>query len=96
MKLTLTKVGIYDKKTKDGRPFKQLAVKCQEYGEKWLSGFIQPNDPRSEWSAGQQVEWEVKQNGQWLNLVDPPKESAISYLKRIEEKVGRILEILEK
>ena len=90
MTLTITKIGIYDKKTQAGKPYKQVALKCQEYGDKWVSGFLQPNDPRADWKAGQQVEWEVKQNGQWLNMVDPPKQTAGTLFKEIKEQMDRI------
>lgn len=74
MKLTLTKVYRSDKdkngkplvSKKDQKPYTKIAIKCQEYGERWLSGFgAKWNDY---WNEGDIVEAEVEENGEYLNL----------------------------
>jgi hypothetical protein len=60
-KITLTKVFRNDKDkegkplmTKAGKPYTKLALKCEEYGESWLSGF--DSSKTSSWKEGDVVE----------------------------------------
>lgn len=60
-KITITRVFTSDKskegvpfKTKDGKPYTKLALKCVEYGESWLSGF--QNARNANWKEGDTVE----------------------------------------
>jgi len=92
MKLTLTQVKVFP--AKDKSQSDRIGIKCQEYGDKWLSGFIKDPDPRVNWKVGQQVEWEVKPNGEYLNLVDPPK--TLSTQKGLSNALEKIFDKLEK
>lgn len=72
-KITLTKVFRSDKdkngnllKTKDGRGYTKIAIKAQEYGDKWLSGF--DNKITCNWKEGDVVEVDVEQKGEYLNF----------------------------
>ena len=44
-------------KTKDGRPYTRLSIKCKEYGDAWLSGFM--NRENGDWVEGQIVEVDI-------------------------------------
>lgn len=99
MKLTLTQVKRFPSKIAGGSD--RIGIKCHEYGDKWLSGFIKPDDPRLVWKVGDQVEWEVKQNGEYLNLVDPPKATnngqlILNSLEKIFDKLEDIDKRLKK
>lgn len=76
MKTTLTQVKRYTKdkdghplKTRDGKPYERLNVQVESYGEKWISGF--GNSRNKNWQAGDEVEIEVTENGQYLNFSMP-------------------------
>lgn len=73
MTATLTKVYRTDKDkngnplmSKAGKPYTRMSIKCQEHGDKWLSGFS--SGWNQNWKEGDTVEIEVKQNGQYLNF----------------------------
>ncbi len=90
MKLTLTRVfPPYQGTSKAGKPYTILKIQCQEYGDKQITGFLQPNDPRLAWKAGDQVEWEVKEKGDYLNLADPPKQ--VSNTQILANGIDKIL-----
>ena len=83
MKLHLTQVSRFTKdkngqdlKTKDGRNYTRLLIRCTEYGDKGISGF-EGNETR-EWKEGAEVEAEVEQKGEYLNFRVPKKEDKIS------------------
>lgn len=88
MKLTLTKIHISDKdkdgkpfiSKKDGKPYSKIGVLTQEYGKRWLSGFVAPWN--AFWKEGDTVDADVEENGQYLNLKKPDP------LKRLEERVS--------
>lgn len=95
-KVTLTKIYSSDKdkqgnplKSKDGRPYTRMSIKCQEYGDKWLSGF--KNGGNSNWKEGDTVEIIVKEVGQYLNYEVPKKDDkVIEMLSELLTKVGRL------
>lgn len=67
--LTLTRVFRKSIETKKG-PAVKVGVKATEYGDTWLSCF--ENAYTKDWEEGKKVEVvEVKQNGQWHNIVLP-------------------------
>lgn len=75
-KLTLTKIYRSDKdkngvtlKTKDGRPYTKIAVKCKEYGDQYVSGFSAYWNEN--WQEGQTVQAVVETNNGYLNLKKP-------------------------
>lgn len=104
MKVTLTNVKVYtqDKegkplKSKEGKPYTRLNIQCKEYGDKWLSGF--GNSRNKNWQAGEEVDIEVKQNGEYLNFEMPKPvvgmaEEDRNMLTRIEMKLNEIHRIL--
>ncbi len=64
--VTLTKIFRSDKdkagnplKTSDGRPYERVAIKTEEYGERWLSGF--GNKANSYWKERDEVEINIKE-----------------------------------
>ena len=100
MKVKLTSVQRYttDKdnqplKTKDGRPYTRITIRCAEYGDKFLSGF--DNFQSQNWKQGDTVDIEVEQKGEYLNFKIPNKfeklENEITSLKlritNLEKKV---------
>ena len=56
-KLTLTYVGRFPKKSKEGKDYTSISVKCREYGDKYLSGF--GNAWNEKWKDGDVVEVDV-------------------------------------
>lgn len=96
MKLTLTKVFISDKDKngqplvgQNGRPYKKIAIKAREYGERWLSGFV--SSWNENWREGQTVDAEVEQRGDYLNLKRPdPMQEVHDQLNRIERMLVEI------
>src|SRR3990167_9827503 len=94
--LTLTSIQRYDKdkegnplKTKDGRNYIRLVIRCKEYGDKMLSGFdsIQTQG----WREGDTIEAEVEQKGEYLNFKLPNKQDLIG--KSLEEINGRLVKM---
>ena len=86
--LTLTSITRYDKdkegnplKTKDGRNYTRLVIKCKEYGDKMLSGF--DSIQTQSWREGDTVECEVEQKGEYLNFKLPNKQDLVS--KQLEQ-----------
>ena len=78
MQITLTRV--FRSKTKrdgtplvtsTGKPYTSLRIQCNEYGDKWLSGF--DGQQTSSWKEGDTVEVEVEQKGDYLNFSVPKK-----------------------
>ena len=75
MKIKLTKVYINDK-DKEGKPFigkngaySKIAVKCQEYGDRYLSGFV--SQWNANWKIGDTVEVDIEEKGEYLNIHKP-------------------------
>jgi len=56
--------------TKDGRNYERVAIKCDKYGDKWLSGF--GNSQNKDWQEGDEVEIEIEKKGEYLNFHLPP------------------------
>lgn len=108
MHITLTQVNRYTTskdgsplKTKDGRPYTSVRVKCVEYGDKILSGF--ENHVTKSWKEGDKVEVEVEEKGDYLNFRTPKKEGVsdakleqvLNYLAALRVDVTKILGIIE-
>lgn len=91
-KLTLTFVGRYTTKKdgtplvgKTGKPYTSLRIKCNEYGDKYLSGF--DGAATQGWKEGDVVEVEVEQKGEYLNFSVPRKEDiAFSEVSKLAGK----------
>lgn len=94
-KITLNKVARYttDKngqplKTRDGRPYTSLRIKSNEHGDKWLSGFDNPQTQN--WKEGDTVEVEVTQKGEYLNFSVPkPQDKAIAEITGLKMTVSK-------
>lgn len=56
-------------KTKDGRPYTRLNIQVKSRGDKWISGF--GNSRNQNWQSGEEVDIEIKENGQYLNFEMP-------------------------
>ena len=52
--------------TKDGRNYERVAIKTEEYGDKYISGF--GNNRNKNWQVGDEVEIEIEQSGEYLNF----------------------------
>lgn len=69
-KLTLTFVKRTPKVSeRTGKPFTSLSIKCEEYPNKWLSGF--DGKETASWKEGDVVEADVEEKGQYLNFSVP-------------------------
>lgn len=89
-KVTITKTYITDKdkngnllKSKDGKPYTRMSIKCNEYGDKWISGF--QNKSNQNWKEGDTVEVIITQKGEYLNFETPKKDDLAN------EKMDKIL-----
>ncbi len=70
MKLTLTFVKRTQKTSqRTGKPFTSLSIKCNEYGDKYLSGF--DGKETASWNVGDTVEVEIEPKGEYLNFSVP-------------------------
>lgn len=76
MKITLSSVYKTDKDklgnplmSKQGKPYTRMSIKANEYGDKWISGFMSKGNMG--WKQGDIVEVEIKENGQYLNFELP-------------------------
>lgn len=78
--------------TKNGKPYKKIAIQTAEYGKEYLSSFIwNENDPRFNWQAGDVVEMIIEKNGQYTNFRLPTEIDIINIrLDKIEKHLFRI------
>ena len=96
-KVTLTAVYHNDKdrngnpyKSKTGKPYTKCNIKTTEYGDKYISGF--GNRDTEKWNAGDTVEIEIEQRGEYLNFSLPKKDIINNEsLLRIEKKLDNAL-----
>jgi hypothetical protein len=78
-----------------GKPYKKLAIKTVEHGDKWLSGF--QNKDNENWKEGDQVDIVVKENGQYLNFETPKMEDRLeSRISALEVQMMNITNKLAK
>lgn len=101
-KITLTNVQRYTKdkngnpfKTKDGKPYERLLIKCEEYGDKLLSGFGgQWNDG---WKAGDEQTIDItevqKEGNTYLNFGKVNMQDRM--MEMIQELNKRVLRLEE-
>ena len=92
----LTKVYINDTKkdgtkllTKDGRPYKKIAIQTDKHAG-YLSDFIfRDDDEKLLWKVGDEVEITVWQNGDYKNFKVPTR------LDRLEIRLNELEEIIK-
>lgn len=92
-KITLTFVGRYTTKKdgtplvgKTGKPYTSLRIKCNEYGDSYLSGF--DGAATRDWKEGDTVEIETEKKGEYLNFSVPKKEDiALTEVTELKNKV---------
>lgn len=95
-KVTLTKIYTTDKdkqgnplKSKEGRPYTRMSIKCLEHGDKWISGF--QNAQNKDWKEGDEVEIIIKPNGEYLNFETPKKDDkVVEMLSQVLTKLGHL------
>lgn len=92
MKTRLTNIKVYtnDKdgkplRTKDGKPYTRMNIQIESHGDKWISGF--GNARNKSWQIGDEVDVEVKENGQYLNF-EMPKPAGMNPEALNEIRVG--------
>ena len=98
-KLKITKIFKSDKDkngkllvTKDGRAYSKLAIKTQEYGDKWISGFL--SYWNKDWIEGQVVGAVVEPNGDFLNLKKPdPVAELTERLAELEKNMAMVMNL---
>jgi len=73
-------------KQKDGsmKPYTSIRIKTDRHGDKFLSGFGDKDN--AGWNVGDEIEIEVKQEGEYLNFKTPKKSSGVD--------AGKVEEIL--
>ena len=91
MQVTITKIYDKERTSKAGKPFISRAIKTNEHGEKWLSGF--KGKENEGWREGDTVEVEITQNGEYLNYAVPKfqKGGTSGDLNRVEAKLDRAM-----
>ena len=85
--------------SKQNKPYTRLVIETEEHN-KPLSGF--ENAQTSKWEVGQQVDIEVKENGQYLNFSVPKAEDKVNEklelvlnkLVGIQLEIGRLTDAL--
>lgn len=79
--------------SKDGNPYNKVAIKTEQHGEKWLSGF--GNSANYFWRKGDVVEIEVTPSGEFLNFTN---ESTMldRMLKAMEIRIMKLERSLNK
>ena len=94
MKLTLTQVNRYTTKkdgspliTSKGRPYTSVRIKTQEHGDTMISGF--GSESNAHWKAGDTVEADVVQKGEYMNFSMPAVEKVANM-----EQSARIMNYL--
>jgi len=70
MIVTITEIKRTPRTSKrTGKSFVSLGIKCQEYGDKWLSGFA--NNDNADWAVGDRVSIDVEPKGEYINFSMP-------------------------
>lgn len=70
MQVTITALKDTERTSqRTGKPFTSRGIKCNEYGDKWLSGFAGKDN--ESWKVGDTVEIEVETKGEYLNFKTP-------------------------
>lgn len=83
MQITLTAIKDTERTSqRTGKPFTSRGIRCNEYGEKWLSGFA--GKENASWKVGDTVEVTVEQKGEYLNFSVPKSERASGGMSSIE------------
>jgi hypothetical protein len=90
MQVTITALKDTERVSKStGRPFTSRAIKTEEHGDKWLSGFAGKDN--ASWKVGDTVEIEVEQKGEFTNFSVPKgsfsKTPGSPDLNRVEVKM---------
>ena len=104
--MKITKISRYEK-NKEGQPYvgkfgpyTRLLVRVEERGDKDISFFENEKSPSKEWAEGQEVEFNIKENGQYLNGEYIKKETAVGnnspMIEDIAKRVYRIEKMVEK
>ena len=57
MKIKILKITTKEAQGKNG-PYTRMGIKCQEYGDKWLSGFL--NKTNEHWQEGDTVDVDIQ------------------------------------
>lgn len=97
MKLTLTKIVDRNKVSAKGKAYVSRSILCNEYGDRWLSGFA--GEDNASWKEGDTVEADVATKGEYLNFSVPKathKTVATGFqpapdILRLERKIDAIL-----
>lgn len=97
--VTIKKIYINDKSkdgkpfvTRDGRPYKKIALKTEEYPDKYITGFH--NDTTELWKEGDKVSILIEENGQYLNFKLPNKTDELEGRVKVLEGQVKVLQAL--
>jgi|ERR1051326_40996 hypothetical protein len=70
--ITLTRLTRKERTSaRTGKPFTSLGIRCEEYGERWLSGF--DSAQTRDWKEGDKVTVVIEEKGEYLNFSLPKK-----------------------
>ncbi len=99
MKIKLTRISRKDQVSKtSGKPYVSLGLQCNEYGDKWLSGF--GGKENMNWNVGDEVEVVVEQKGEYLNFSMPKPADQIAEMQKnnslLEAKIDAIHDTLKQ
>jgi len=82
-------------KTKDGRNYERVAIKCEEYEDRWISGFGEERNKN--WEIGDVVEIEIyesdkkdKDGNPYLNFRMPSNRVSRSEFDALESRVSNL------
>lgn len=98
MNVTITRIADKEKiSARTNKPFTSRGIQCNEYGERWLSGFAGKDN--AHWKVGDTVEIDIVEKGEYLNFSVPKgthQTVATGFqptgdLLRVERKVDAIM-----
>lgn len=75
--------------TRDGRPYEKVALKVERYGDRYVSGFGNPQN--KDWAIGDEVDIIIEEKGEYLNFHMPnSKKAGEAQLGMIVEEIAEL------
>jgi len=99
MKITLTDKPIIASTKKDGtpliskkgKPYKMCLFKCNEYKDRWVSGFYR--DEMESWNGGDEIEVDIEEKNGYLNFSMPDKYVSRKEFDEFKQKVEQFMSV---
>lgn len=99
--ITISKITRYSKNsdgdelvTRDGKPYVRVVIECDEHKGKKISGFGSIGN--AQWKAGDKVQVEIEQKGEYLNFKTPKASGGSSFTEADRNTLIRIESTLQQ